>query len=47
LRDRLSSYKVPRHIEVVEKSAIPLTPSQKVDRRRLRELLAKSLPDNG
>jgi acyl-CoA synthetase (AMP-forming)/AMP-acid ligase II len=39
LRSRLSSYKVPRRIAFVTRDEIPLTPSNKVDKRRLAALI--------
>jgi acyl-CoA synthetase (AMP-forming)/AMP-acid ligase II len=40
LRERLSAYKVPRRIVILGREDVPLTPSQKIDRRALRALLA-------
>jgi acyl-CoA synthetase (AMP-forming)/AMP-acid ligase II len=47
LRERLSSYKVPRYVVVVDKADIPQTPSQKVDRRALRQLLTDAVQQRG
>jgi acyl-CoA synthetase (AMP-forming)/AMP-acid ligase II len=43
LREELSSYKVPRHILVLEDRDVPWLVSQKVDRRALIELAAKRM----
>ena len=43
LRDRISSYKVPRRIVFVSSTDIPMTPSQKVDRRALAGLIASQI----
>jgi acyl-CoA synthetase (AMP-forming)/AMP-acid ligase II len=40
LKERLSSFKVPRYVEMLEQSEVPMTPSQKLDRRAFRELMA-------
>lgn len=42
LRGELSAYKVPQHVLVCEKSALPFTDSGKIQRRLLAELLARS-----
>ncbi|BBX02667.1 hypothetical protein BST36_10640 [Mycolicibacterium moriokaense] len=40
LRERLSPYKVPRVIVFLEsRDEVPMTPSTKVDKRRLAELI--------
>jgi acyl-CoA synthetase (AMP-forming)/AMP-acid ligase II len=39
LRDELSSYKVPRHVIVLNHDEVPLTDSGKVHKKRLLELL--------
>jgi acyl-CoA synthetase (AMP-forming)/AMP-acid ligase II len=41
LRARISSYKVPRLVAVVEDAEIPLTPTNKVDKRALAALVAE------
>jgi acyl-CoA synthetase (AMP-forming)/AMP-acid ligase II len=41
LRDRISSYKVPRLVAVVDHDDIPLTPTNKVDKRKLAALLVE------
>lgn len=43
LRGELASYKVPRHVLLFADGALPFTDSGKIDRRRLRELLARLL----
>jgi acyl-CoA synthetase (AMP-forming)/AMP-acid ligase II len=40
LRGRLSAYKVPRHFMIMSQEDMPLTPSQKVDRKALRTMFA-------
>jgi acyl-CoA synthetase (AMP-forming)/AMP-acid ligase II len=42
LRSEISAYKLPRHVLVCEKSALPFTDSGKIQRRLLAELLARS-----
>lgn len=42
LRSEVSAYKVPRHIVVCEKAALPFTDSGKIQRRQLAELLTRS-----
>ena len=37
-RERLAAYKVPRHFRFVEASALPLTSTGKLEKRRLPEL---------
>jgi acyl-CoA synthetase (AMP-forming)/AMP-acid ligase II len=39
LRDRLSAYKVPKHVVVVEADDVPMMSSGKLDLRAVRELL--------
>ena len=41
LKEELSAYKLPRHYFFVSSEEIPMTDSGKLDRRRLRETLAK------
>jgi acyl-CoA synthetase (AMP-forming)/AMP-acid ligase II len=43
LRERISSYKVPRRIVIVSSTDIPMTPSQKVDRRALADLITSRI----
>jgi acyl-CoA synthetase (AMP-forming)/AMP-acid ligase II len=45
LRDRLSSFKVPRHLIVVNEDDVPMTPSLKVQRPALRELIERAIGD--
>jgi len=40
LRDRLSSFKVPRIVALCTNEEIPLTPTNKVDKRALAALIA-------
>jgi len=42
LRERLSSYKVPRHLRVVEESDLPKLPTGKVDLASLRDLFREA-----
>lgn len=42
LRAEIAAYKVPRHILVCEKAALPFTDSGKIQRRQLAELLART-----
>lgn len=44
LKEELSSYKVPRHVAVLAEDELPWLDSQKVDRRRVSELLAQRFP---
>jgi acyl-CoA synthetase (AMP-forming)/AMP-acid ligase II len=41
LKQELSAYKLPRHVFFVTSAEIPMTDSGKLDRRRLREALAR------
>ena len=41
LKDQLSAYKLPRHTFFVPSAEIPMTDSGKLDRRKLRDALAK------
>ena len=43
LKEELSAYKLPRHYFFVSSGEIPMTDSGKLDRRRLRDALAKLL----
>jgi acyl-CoA synthetase (AMP-forming)/AMP-acid ligase II len=44
LRTEVSAYKLPRHVLFVTSADIPMTDSGKLDRRKLRDALAKRLP---
>jgi acyl-CoA synthetase (AMP-forming)/AMP-acid ligase II len=44
LRTEVSAYKLPRHVLFVTSADIPMTDSGKLDRRKLRDTLAKRLP---
>ncbi len=39
----LAAYKVPRHVWVCERAALPFTDSGKIDKRRLRALLEERI----
>jgi acyl-CoA synthetase (AMP-forming)/AMP-acid ligase II len=39
LRDELSSYKVPRHLRIMEERDLPKLPTGKVDLASLRDLV--------
>jgi acyl-CoA synthetase (AMP-forming)/AMP-acid ligase II len=43
LKEELSAYKLPRHVFFVTSGEIPMTDSGKLDRRKLRDALAKRL----
>jgi acyl-CoA synthetase (AMP-forming)/AMP-acid ligase II len=43
LKDQLSAYKLPRHVVFVSAAEIPMTDSGKLDRRKLRDALAKRI----
>jgi acyl-CoA synthetase (AMP-forming)/AMP-acid ligase II len=45
LKDRLSSYKVPRYLVVIDEEDVPTTPSLKVRKPALRELIERSIRD--
>jgi len=45
LKDRLSSFKVPRHLVVVDETDVPMTPSMKVRKPGLREIVERSLAE--
>jgi fatty-acyl-CoA synthase len=45
LKDRLSSYKVPRYLVVIDEEDVPTTPSLKVRKPALRELVERSIRD--
>ena len=47
LRAELASYKLPRHILVMESAALPYTDSGKIDKRRLAALVAERLSSAG
>jgi acyl-CoA synthetase (AMP-forming)/AMP-acid ligase II len=47
LRGELSAYKVPRHVFLCASDELPFTDSGKIDKRRLGDLLAKRLRDEG
>ena len=42
LRERLSSYKIPRHLRIVEESDLPKLPTGKVDLASLRDLFKEA-----
>jgi acyl-CoA synthetase (AMP-forming)/AMP-acid ligase II len=42
LRERLSSYKIPRHLRIVEESDLPKLPTGKVDLASLRDLFSEA-----
>jgi acyl-CoA synthetase (AMP-forming)/AMP-acid ligase II len=46
LKGELSAYKVPRHVFFVTSAEIPMTDSGKLDRRKLRDALAKRVADD-
>lgn len=45
LKGELSAYKLPRHVFFVTSADVPMTDSGKLDRRRLRDALAKRTQD--
>jgi acyl-CoA synthetase (AMP-forming)/AMP-acid ligase II len=47
LRQRLSSYKVPRAILQIDRDEVPMLPSNKVARREIAALMAQRLGLNG
>ena len=47
LKQELSAYKLPRHTFFVTSAEIPMTDSGKLDRRRLRDALAKRVAGEG
>ena len=44
LRERLSGYKVPRRLALLQLAEVPRTPSQKIDKRALADLIAERIP---
>ena len=42
LRDVLSSYKIPRHLRIIEEAQLPKLPTGKVDLTSLRDLFAEA-----
>jgi acyl-CoA synthetase (AMP-forming)/AMP-acid ligase II len=45
-RERLSSYKVPRHMQRVVEADVPLSPTGKVDMARVRERFVSERPEH-
>jgi acyl-CoA synthetase (AMP-forming)/AMP-acid ligase II len=46
LKDELSAYKLPRYVFFLTSAEIPMTDSGKLDRRKLRDALAKRVADD-
>jgi acyl-CoA synthetase (AMP-forming)/AMP-acid ligase II len=46
LRTRLSSFKIPTHWKIIDRDAVPMTATGKIDRQALRALLGHGAPES-